>query len=359
MNPAAAWVIHIHFNINGLNHPSEILKLQPSVSLKPQLPAGLSGPESGIIQNMKGLELSRRFFLETAMPVLREEFGSRLDRIAAGLVGPGSECWGFDDEISRDHDWGAGFCLWLDHELFKEVGEQLARAYELLPKEFMGFQPRKALPGEQGRVGVIIMEDFFRRYTSLTQPPKSLEQWARIPTGNLSLVTNGKVFHDPLGRFTAWRRVLADEFPEDLRLRQIAANCMNAGQAGQYNLSRSYRRKDQFAWRFALDQFCKEVLELAHWLNRRYPPYYKWLHKSVKGLPILGARCHQAVSEIYSHADFEPVLDLVERLSQDVIGRLKEQDLTQSPSDFLLDHGPEVQGRIKDPGLRRRFQALA
>ena len=306
---------------------------------------------------MKGLELSRRYFFEAGMPMLRREFGRQAEQIAAGLVGPGSDCWGYDDDISHDHDWGPGFCLWLSQELYREAGAELVRAYGELPRDFMGYPPRKPLPGEEGRVGVMATEDFYQLYTGLAHSPQNLVQWSRIPAANLALVTNGEVFHDPWGRFTAWRRVLADDYPEDLRLKQIAARCMQAGQAGQYNLQRSFLRGDRFAWQFALSQFCKEIMELAYWLNRRYPPYYKWLHRGVQELPLLGRHCHQAVAGILNSLDSGVKFDLVEGLARAMIGQIRAQGLSKGQSDFLLDHGPEVQGRIQHPEIRDEFKA--
>ena len=62
---------------------------------------------------MKGLEISRAFYEEYGRPMLEKDFGKYIDKIAVGLVGHGSECFGFDDEISTDHDFEPGFCLFL------------------------------------------------------------------------------------------------------------------------------------------------------------------------------------------------------------------------------------------------------
>ena len=65
-----------------------------------------------------GIDLSRRFFA-TVLPLLNERIPDVMTRSAAGLVGEGSECLGLDDEISRDHDWGPAFCLWVPDDLLR------------------------------------------------------------------------------------------------------------------------------------------------------------------------------------------------------------------------------------------------
>ena len=60
---------------------------------------------------MKGLELSKRFYETYGAPMLSEKFPELEDKLAIGLVGDGSECFGYDDDISRDHDFEPGFCI--------------------------------------------------------------------------------------------------------------------------------------------------------------------------------------------------------------------------------------------------------
>ena len=64
---------------------------------------------------MKGLELSKAFYEEYGKEML-EEFPELLPYLAAGLAGSGSECFGYDDEISADHDLEPGFCIFLPGE---------------------------------------------------------------------------------------------------------------------------------------------------------------------------------------------------------------------------------------------------
>ena len=57
---------------------------------------------------MKGLELAKAYYEEYGKPMIEERFPEYAGRIAAGLVGEGSECLGYDDLWSTDHDLARG-----------------------------------------------------------------------------------------------------------------------------------------------------------------------------------------------------------------------------------------------------------
>ena len=68
---------------------------------------------------IKGMELSELYFKNVYLPVLEKDFSDLYERMAIGLAGEGSECFGYDDEISQDHDFGPSCCIWLTQEDFR------------------------------------------------------------------------------------------------------------------------------------------------------------------------------------------------------------------------------------------------
>ena len=85
---------------------------------------------------MTGLELSKKYFFEACKPVLEREIPEKLDRIAACLVGEGSDCFGWDDEISRDHGWGPRVCLVLTQADMEDFGDRLKEIAALFPGRY-------------------------------------------------------------------------------------------------------------------------------------------------------------------------------------------------------------------------------
>jgi hypothetical protein len=230
---------------------------------------------------------------------------------------------------------------------------------EKLPQEFMGFTARKVSEWGGGRVGVFKIGEFYRNFIGLDRPPVDLKEWRVMPEAYLAECTNGKVFRDPLGEFTQFRNKLKEFYPEDLRLKKIAARCMTVAQQGQYNFLRCVRRREHVAALHAESEFCQGVLSLVFLLNKEYAPFYKWRHRAVKQLPILGEFAHSMLLKMATTHEgdiaqtlYEKKLWLIEEICQNIIKELKRQGLSDSPSDFLLDHGPQVQQRIKDLGLR-------
>ncbi len=300
---------------------------------------------------MTGLELSRQYWESVGRPAFAAGCPALLERAGVGLVGEGSECFGFDDAISRDHDWGPGFCLWLTPEDMERYGAAAQEIYRDLPQEYLGFRRLRVGPETAHRVGVQSVPDFYARYIGFGRAPQTVREWRMAPETGLSVVTNGEVWQDPLGEFSAIRRALQDYYPEQLRRKKLAAACALAAQSGQYNYSRCMRRNETVAAFTALGEFIVQAQRIVFLLNRRYAPYYKWTHRALCALPILGTelgvRLRLLAEEPGGRAP------RIEEISAAIISELRRQGLSAGGSDFLLDHGAEIQAGITDPELRR------
>lgn len=299
---------------------------------------------------MKGLELSRLYYEQIGCPALEDRFPDLLPQMAFGLAGEGSECFGFDDELSRDHDWGPGFCIWLNRPDYEEFGAQVQTVYEALPGEWAGHPARRETPEGRGRIGVLCIQDWYTRYTGTPEGPRTLEAWRRVPEAFLATAVNGAVFSDPLGRFTAVRRRLLEEFPEDLRLKRLANRTAVMAQAGQYNFPRCVKRGETVAAGLALAEFARAAMSLAYLLNCRYAPFYKWMHRGLLELPRL-PRLYDQLETLFRGGN--GAVELVEGICLTVAAELRRQNLSGSQDSFLLAHSAELTARIRDPELRK------
>lgn len=304
---------------------------------------------------VKGMDLCRAYFNEVCYPLLEKEFSNFLPRMASGLIGEGSECYGFDDEISRDHDFGPSFQIYIPKEDIPVYGERLQHRIATLPKTFQGFGARIESQYGDGRVGIFAIEDFYRKFIAAEGVPETLSHWRQIPENALSTVTNGEVFFDNYGKFTKIRKELKRGYPEDIRLKKIAARLMKMAQSGQYNFPRCNKRKEYVASRLALSEFMSVAMSLVYLLNHAYRPYYKWAHRGLLSLPILGQAAYEKMNRLSLlsiEKDNKEMEWIIEDFCVQCVKELKAQNLTSSSEAFLLLQGPEVLKRIKEPALR-------
>lgn len=304
---------------------------------------------------MNAMALSRQYFCDIAEPLLKRDFPNLYQRIAAGLVGNGSECYGYDDEISRDHDWGVDFFIWVLESDGSSIGllqKWKNSLFNTRPPEFMRTR------SEYGaRISVMTVGDFYASLVGYQNGPGDIAEWRRIPEENLAMAVNGEVFTDNAGEFTATRHKLLHFYPEDIRRKKLAAKCMAIAQTGQYNLGRCYKRKDWVAFRTVLSRFNDNVIAAVFLLNKVYRPYYKWAYKKMTELPILGEEIGALLENIaetcgIDKAAYDSIQKDTEKICALIIDVLKRQNLAQSDDWFLATHGEEIQSSIKDSFLR-------
>lgn len=306
---------------------------------------------------MKGMELSQNFFEETAKPLFEKELPQFLEKGAFGLVGEGSECFGFDDEFSKDHDFGAGFCIWLLCEEWKTWLNPVEDVLEKLPLTYEGYPVRMAKNLRMGRLGPFSVERFFEIFIGTRNIPRTWQEWINIPEHFLAVCTNGKIFLDKPQRFSAVRQALLDFYPEDVRLKKIAARCAVMAQAGQYNALRSLQRDEKGAVLFSVNNFCNAAISLTFLLNKQYMPYYKWAHHAVQFLPVLGSITYSTVQQLSQAALSQPqsadtVFEIIETHCQETRMVLNEMGLTQSTDNWMMNQAHEIQAQISILELR-------
>ncbi|SEJ14359.1 DUF4037 domain-containing protein [Demequina mangrovi] len=343
--------------------------------------SSLAAPERPAPEPLTGLELARSYWEQVGLPMMQERHPALLARAAVGLVGHGSDRYGFDDALSRDHDSGPGFCVWLTAEDHAAHGAALQADYDALPREHRGHEASPATARATGggrRVGVFEIGEFFEGLTGHREAPATPHAWLLLDEATLAAATNGAVFRDPLGAFSRVRDGFR-RMPDDVRLALVSRRIGMMAQAGQYNVPRMLARGDGEAAWLAVAEFVDAASSAVFLLNRPsavgYLPYYKWRFAALRALaarpatrlPGVHARLSDAVrlasAACLGGAGFGeggagagPAREGLEAAIADVcaqvVRELRDQGLSRETGDFLEAHRAQLGARISDPWLR-------
>ncbi len=255
-----------------------------------------SPEQEDLTPSITGIDLCRRYYEEYGRPMIAGKFQAYESRIAVGLVGKGSDCFGFDDVLSQDHDFGPRFVMWVTKKVYDEIGEELQEAYDKLPSQFLGIDRIETFHGKD-RSGVMIIEEFYKSLlgfdlvgmlahnnedtASGKENLDTIKCWLSVQEYALAAAVNGEVFRDDEGIFTQYRNLLSAYYPKAVWYRKAAQTCALFSQSGQYNLPRMRRRGQLVAAELAKAECAKQAMKLYYLLNRKYAPHDKWLYRGM------------------------------------------------------------------------------
>lgn len=312
------------------------------------------------------LELCEAYYREYGEPMIHNQFSEYEEKIAVGLVGEGSECFGFDDTISKNDGFGPGFMMWLDEETYEEIGEQLQKAYEALPKEYRGYR-RSESSFSNLPMGVMKITEFYEQVLGISREPQSDLEWYQMETGALATATNGVVFRDDVGIFSGIRKKCQELYPERVHILRIAEEMTYLSQYGHHNYRRTMMRKDQVTAKIIVAQFMTHAMKMVYLLNRTYEPFYKWQRRGLKELKLLteiGDLLDQIAKlpnqdeawsgpiEQYLHQDRnenDAIQLMMEQIYQLIFGELKEQGYVEWDETVSYNLKDSLLRKAEDP----------
>lgn len=323
---------------------------------------------------MQGIELSRRFYADIVRPWL--------DRVAPGLqhsaalIGYGSELLGFDDEMSKDHNWGPRVHLFLSPADVDAHGRGLIDAFSTVaPKHFLG-EPigwrSRPHPAASGRWALGAADHGLEIHTIEARLAAGLAlesvdaldslRWLGLSEQRLLGFTAGAVFHDDGESLGKVRSALA-YFPRDVWLYKIACQWRRIGEEQAF-VGRTGMVGDEIGSRVIAARLVRDMMRMGFLLDRRYAPYPKWFGSAFARLPI-AATLSSMLDRVLAAPDWRErgealgtaYLALAKRQLEDhvgdrfepVLGLYHERPFTTINTD---DIGASTAGAIQDPVIK-------
>ncbi len=305
------------------------------------------------------INYSRNFYEQQVKPLIQNEFPEYENRIAVGLAGEGSDCFGYEDYMSRDHDFGTGVCLWLTDEDMELFGSRLSDAYNKL----IDMHPGNNLTARlRERRGVMTIHDFYSSILGVDLDTRNMhiseEDWRSLDHSCLATAVNGEVFRDDLGAFSSFRGLLLDYYPEKIWRMRIVNEIHKFSASLQVNYARCMSREDTVAARLCHLHGVEAAMQLYFLMKRQYPPYYKWTFRRLAELDTDGL-FSKWVKEL-AEADLDlsnwegrtysgkylnlndQIVLLAERLAEQLVKMMREHGLIENQDPYLERHIDEI-----------------
>ncbi len=235
---------------------------------------------------LPGCELAREFHADVVEPLLARAMPGL--RYAAGRLGSGSDVLGFDDAMSRDHDWGCRLTLLVDgadRAAIPQVSQLLERE---LPKFYRGFPVRFPVTWDSSFTHKVELATVAAFATSRLGIDPTIElsvaDWLILTGQSVLEVTAGPVFVDRTAEL-AQARARLNWYPPDIERYVLAAGWQRLSQEMPM-VGRTAEHGDEIGSRMLSTRLADDLISLAFTLSRQWPPYPKWRGTAFRALPV-------------------------------------------------------------------------
>jgi hypothetical protein len=207
---------------------------------------------------------------------------------AVGRLGSGSDVLGFDDAMSRDHDWGCRLTLLVD-EPDRDAVPQITRLLERgLPESYRGYPVRFPLTWDSElahKVEVATVAGFAVSRLGV-DPARELSvlDWLVLTGQSVLEVIAGPVFADRTSELAQVRTVLR-WYPPDIERYVLAAGWQRLTQEMPM-VGRTADSGDELGSRLLGARLAGDLMWLAFAVSRRWPPYPKWRGTAFQALDV-------------------------------------------------------------------------
>lgn len=247
---------------------------------------------------MKGIDLARLFYRDVVCPWLDKTFPDL--KYDAGIFGYGSELLGFDDEMSRDHNWGPRVQLVVTRLDFAAHAKAIVDGFDVVkPPTFLGepigyrSRPHPPIVADDayGRpehgVEVFTSDGILRTRLELgPREPIDALTWLSLSEQRLLEITAGEIFHNGLGELARLKGIFS-ECPRDVTLYKLAAQWRRISDEQAF-VGRAGYVDDDLGSRIIAARIARDIMRLGFLIEGHYPPYAKWFGTAFARLACAG-----------------------------------------------------------------------